>query len=387
MIFFFKKSLFLILIVFPLSLFGNSDKKGKCFQVFLKNNYDEKNMHEHLGLIKKRGYPTEVSNSLLKMFNQSKDAGVRGMIGRVLGEYRLARYNRKKIVSLMVEILNDEEAFYLERKGMAQGLGYLLKPTDEIEIKELAEVLNDRSASVRKETVVALGRIKPENEKDIERILIEIATDFNEEDFVREASISALREIISPTRFKKIVKKYKLPTNANLKIQQATSFALENASLNNKYKYEVIQTTKIRDLYEKHIEEKNKEPSNAPKPFGSWSEVRIFLAIHKRGYFVIPQFEVVADKTISYRSRPYRIDLVIIGSEGKKLALEFDGNQHENEDIKQEDKGRQKQIENIGWKFWRIKQRDFTSHPDQTLEKLWEKLDEIEIKPISETKK
>ena len=93
MIFFHKKLLFLILIVFPLSLFGNSNDKGQCFQVFFKNNYDEKSMHEHLRLIKKRDYPTEVSNSLLKLFNQSENVGVRGMTGRVLGEYRLAKEN------------------------------------------------------------------------------------------------------------------------------------------------------------------------------------------------------------------------------------------------------------------------------------------------------
>ena len=175
---------------------------------------------------------------------------------------------------------------------------------------------------------------------------------------------------------------YELLTDTSPNIRKATSFALRkiNPSI-----YPIFQSIKIQELYQKHIEEKNKEPSNAPKPFGSWSEVRIFLAIHKRGYFVIPQFEVVADKTISYRSRPYRIDLVIIGSVGKKLAVEFDGSQHENN--KQKDKERQKRLKSFGWEFLRIQKKDFYSQPDRSLEKLWKKLDEMEIKPISETKK
>ena len=341
-------------------------------------------MYEHLRLIKDRGYPTEVSKSLLKLFDQSADAGVRGMIGRVLGEYRLAKDNWRAIVLLMIEQLKNKEVHYWERKRMAQGLGYLLKPKHKTEIKELAEALEDKYNAVRKETIVALGRIKPKDEKDIEEALIEIAVNPKEKDYMRKASISALGEIINPGNFIAIWKIYELLMDVNPDIQKAASSALKQIDSNI---YSIIQSVKIQELYQRHIEKKDEEHYPVPKPFGSWYEVHIFLAIHKKGYFVIPQFEAVTDKKVSYRSRPYRIDFVIIGSEVKKLAVEFDGSQHENEDIKQKDKERQKQLENIGWEFWRIKQRDFTFQPDQTLEELWKKLDEMEIKPISETKK
>jgi len=61
-------------------------------------------------------------------------------------------------------------------------------------------------------------------------------------------------------------------------------------------------------LYQRHIEEKNKKHYNAPKPFGSWFAVCVFLAIHKKGYFVIPEFEFAAEKEVSYisGSKPYR---------------------------------------------------------------------------------
>ena len=131
------------------------------------------------------------------MFNQDTDAGVRGSIGRALGENKPAKEEKKEIIPLMIERLINREAYYLERKGIVQGLGYLLKPTDTIEIRELAEGLNDRSASVKKETAISLGRIKPKDEKDIEKELIEIATNPEEEEFVRKTFMSALREIIN----------------------------------------------------------------------------------------------------------------------------------------------------------------------------------------------
>ena len=286
----------------------------------------------------------------------------------------------------MIQTLNNKDAHYLERKGMAQGLGYLLKPEDRTEIRELAKALRDSSSAVRKETVVSLGKIKPKDEKDIEKELIKMAKNPKEADFVREAAIKALGEIIKPESFKEIWEMYELLTDTNSNIRQAASSALRQVDSNI---YAIVQSLDIQELYQRHIAEKNKKHYNAPKPFGSWFAVRIFLAIHKKGYFVIPEFEFAAKKTVSYTSgsKPYRIDLVIIGSDGKKLAVECDGRQHENDNIKQEDIKRQQELESFDWEFWRISQKSFYSQPVQTLEKLWKKLDETGIQPFSESKK
>lgn len=343
-------------------------------------------MNDHLSLIKERGYPTEVSKILIDYFYEGKDFALRGMIGRILGKNRLAKDNKKKVVSLMIKTLNDQNAHYLERKGMVQGLGYLLKPGNQTEIRELAKALKDSSATVRIETAVSLGKIKPEGEKDIERDLIEMAKNPKEKDFVRIAAIEALGEIIKPESSKEIWEMYGLLTDPNSKIRQAASSALRQVDSNI---YAIVQSLDIQELYQKHIEDKNKKHFSAPKPFGSWFEVRIFLAIHKKGYFVIPEFEFAAKKTVSYTSgsKPYRIDLVVIGSGGKKLAVECDGRQHENDSVKQEDIKRQQELESFGWEFWRISQKSFYSQPDQTLEELWQKLDETGIQPFSESKK
>ena len=383
------KKLLLSLVFFPLFSVGNTGSEGKCrkvFSSFLKENYNEESMKDHLRLIKERDYPTEVSKSLLQLFDQNIDVGLRGMIGRVLGENRLARNNKKKIVSIMIQTLNDKSKHYLERKGMAQGLGYLLKSTDGKEIRELAKALKDTSSAVKKEVALSLGRINPKNEKDIEQELIEIATNPNEKDFVREASISVLGEIISPEDFKTHWKLYELLSDDNSKIRKSAQLALTKIDSN---VYTIVQSIKIQELYQKHIDQEDKKYYNAPQPFGSWFTVRVFLAIHKRGYFVIPEFEFVADKTVTHASgkRPYRIDLVVIGHDQKKLAIECDGNQHEYKENKENDKKRVNELRSFGWEFHRIRQKDFYSQPDQVLERLWKRLDEMKIKPFSKEKK
>lgn len=404
------KRLFLFSLFFPLFLYGNSgfSSKDKCFQLFLKRNYgepqyssrslfkrfletnySERGMRNHLGFIRQRDYPSKMSKTLINEFENSKDPAFRGMILKTLGEKRLAARNKKKIVSLMIEYFHPGR-HYLERKGAVQGLGYLLKPTEQKEIGKLAEGLDDSSASVRQQTALSLGRIKPRDNRDIEQRLIEIAVNPKEEVFVREASLRVLKEI-KPKVNKEIQRQlFEMAKNPDeqtsikklssevLDISQATHTATTNI-----YIYSKVELRFIEDLYRRHMDEKNKQHYNAPKPFGSWFAVRVFLAIHKKGYFVIPEFEFAANKTISRSSgqKPYRIDLVVWGESGRKLAIECDGRQHKR--IQKEDQQRQEELESFGWEFWRISQRDFYSQPNQTLENLWKKLDEIKINPVS----
>lgn len=121
--------------------------------------------------------------------------------------------------------------------------------------------------------------------------------------------------------------------------------------------------------------------------FLNWNAPQI--GVVEKTSCVIPEFEFAANKTVSYTSgsKPYRIDFVIIGHDGKKLAVECDGRQHEYNSIKEGDEKRQKELESFGWEFWRISQKSFYSQPDQTLEKLWKRLDEIGIQPFSGQKR
>ena len=49
-----EKLLLLFFIFSPLFLFGNSDNKRTCFQVFSDKNYNEKSLRDHLRLIQER---------------------------------------------------------------------------------------------------------------------------------------------------------------------------------------------------------------------------------------------------------------------------------------------------------------------------------------------
>ena len=119
----------------------------------------------------------------------------------------------------------------------------------------------------------------------------------------------------------------------------------------------------LQELYKQIKETKNKSHDNAPKPFDSWFEARVFYQIASRGYQVIPQYEVAG----------FRIDMVIVGS-GRKLAVECDGDHFHPESKKGADQERQWQLERCGWTFHRIRGSAFYRNEEETLKKLWDKL-------------
>lgn len=77
-----------------------------------------------------------------------------------------------------------------------------------------------------------------------------------------------------------------------------------------------------------------------------------------RGYRVVPQY-------ISYN----------------RLAVECDGDQWHGLDKWEEDIKRQRILERVGWTFWRVRGSTFYRNREKAMESLWEKLDEMGIKP------
>lgn len=101
-------------------------------------------------------------------------------------------------------------------------------------------------------------------------------------------------------------------------------------------------------------------------------EYAVAEIICNKGFTVIPQYEVAG----------YRIDLVVQG-ENAKLAVECDGDQYHNGLEKwHEDIERQQIIERSGWQFWRVSGSSFYRHKHKALDSLWEKLEELEIRPV-----
>ncbi|OGH35695.1 MAG: hypothetical protein A2958_01400 [Candidatus Levybacteria bacterium RIFCSPLOWO2_01_FULL_38_13] len=90
-----------------------------------------------------------------------------------------------------------------------------------------------------------------------------------------------------------------------------------------------------------------------------------------KGYQVLPEYPVIG----------YRIDLVVQG-EDSRLAVECDGDQYHTLENWEEDQVREKQLRRAGWEFWRVTGSAFYLHKEKSLDSLWEKLNEMGIKPI-----
>lgn len=104
-------------------------------------------------------------------------------------------------------------------------------------------------------------------------------------------------------------------------------------------------------------------------PFDSLFEQRVFNRISDRGYTVIPQYPALG----------YNIDLVIVGAK-TRLAVECDGDFWHGPAQYEIDLARQRELERCGWEFFRIRESVFYADMPGTLQKLWETLDELDIR-------
>ncbi|MER5558797.1 AAA domain-containing protein [Streptomyces sp. NPDC002506] len=107
------------------------------------------------------------------------------------------------------------------------------------------------------------------------------------------------------------------------------------------------------------------------KPFESLFEQHVYLRLKARGYHVIPQ----------YPAGSKRIDLVVVGARGR-LAVECDGERyHSTPEQIRHDQQRDRELQRVGWTFWRIRESEFRFDPDEALAGLWEELNRAGIHP------
>jgi len=105
------------------------------------------------------------------------------------------------------------------------------------------------------------------------------------------------------------------------------------------------------------------------EPFESLFEQRVHNRLVERGYSVIPQYEPEID------GHDYRIDLVVVGPYGK-FAIECDGDFWHGPEAFASDLARQQNLENCGWRFFRIPESEFYENPDFLID-LWPMLDQL----------
>jgi very-short-patch-repair endonuclease len=77
----------------------------------------------------------------------------------------------------------------------------------------------------------------------------------------------------------------------------------------------------------------------------------------------------------------FRIDMIIEG-DGKRLALECDGDRYHPIEKLAEDVERQAILERLGWQFVRIRGTTFYRNPDRAMDTVFSKLNELGIPPV-----
>lgn len=101
-------------------------------------------------------------------------------------------------------------------------------------------------------------------------------------------------------------------------------------------------------------------------------ERSVFDRLNDAGYRVLPQ---VAAGT-------YRIDFVVEGTAGRRLAVECDGDQYHGPDVWMEDLQRQRTLERAGWTFWRCWGTSWLRSSEECFEDLLTVLKQQGIDPV-----
>lgn len=113
-----------------------------------------------------------------------------------------------------------------------------------------------------------------------------------------------------------------------------------------------------------------REFENAERHTESEFEKEVLRRLVSAGYAVRPQW------TVGY----YRIDLVVEG-DGKRLAVECDGDKFHPIEKLPEDMARQAILERLGWTFVRIRGSEFFREPDRAMRPVWARLEQLGIRP------
>ena len=101
-------------------------------------------------------------------------------------------------------------------------------------------------------------------------------------------------------------------------------------------------------------------------------EFDMFDELAKRGYRIEPQV----------KCGTYRIDFVVEGREGRRLAIECDGDRFHGPGQWSDDMARQRVLERAGWTFWRCFASSFTRRREAVVQDLLQTLDGLGIEPL-----
>jgi very-short-patch-repair endonuclease/DNA polymerase III delta prime subunit len=185
-----------------------------------------------------------------------------------------------------------------------------------------------------------------------------------------ERDIIFLSMVVAPNRrFRSLVK-----TSEKQRFNVAASRAKNQMRLYHSVDLEELSSDDLRYRflsYCKNPTRLNEELANLEEKCESPFELDVLRMIIARGYKVTPQVEVGR----------YRIDLVVEGLRDR-LAVECDGEKWHGHEKFEEDIQRQESLERAGWKFWRVRGREFYFDRTKAMNSLWEQLNEMGIEPF-----
>lgn len=101
-------------------------------------------------------------------------------------------------------------------------------------------------------------------------------------------------------------------------------------------------------------------------------EIEVFDELVERGYRVLPQVP----------SGGYFIDFVVEGREGRRLAIECDGDRFHGPGQWADDMARQRVLERAGWTFWRCFASSFVRRRQEVMDDLLNTLTHLGIEPL-----
>jgi very-short-patch-repair endonuclease len=78
----------------------------------------------------------------------------------------------------------------------------------------------------------------------------------------------------------------------------------------------------------------------------------------------------------------FRIDMVVEGTEGRRLAIECDGDRFHGPEQWREDMRRQRVLERVGWRFWRCFASSFYRDTGRVTSELFDTLSRLGIEPL-----
>jgi len=132
------------------------------------------------------------------------------------------------------------------------------------------------------------------------------------------------------------------------------------------YRRRIIEHALDPGAWERELQQRSARVDPRSKVF----QGVVLRRLMERGYNVTAEFSAGA----------YSIDLVVTGN-GRRLAIECDGEQFHGPDRLQEDLEREAVLMRLGWVFERIRGSLFFRDEDRALEPVFRRLQELDIKP------